>query len=284
MKEAGDAFLRKEDYVEPECPLSGWPGEEQPIRRVPVDRIQEKLREYEDRSDWAGVERHLKYWLGEALESRDRRGQLMLNNELMGYYRKQGKGPEALAHAEKALALVESLGMEETVTAGTTFVNAGTVREAFGDPAGGLACFQRARENYERSLPPGDARLGGLYNNMALALTALERYREAEEMFRKALAVMGQQEYGELEQAITWLNMADLAEAEQGLEGAEGKIEEYLTRAEALLRTESLPRNGYYRFVCEKCAPAFGRFGWFMTERELMAAAGGQGPEAGAAE
>ena len=75
-----------------------------------------------------------------------------------------------------------------------------------------------------------------------------------------------------------------LAEAEQGLEGAEGKIEEYLTRAEALLRTESLPRNGYYRFVCEKCAPAFGRFGWFMTERELMAAAGGQGTEAGAAE
>ena len=275
MEERNGVSLEKEDYVEPECALCGRPGEEQPLRRVPVDRIQEKLREYEDRSDWPGVERHLLYWLREATENRDRRGQLMLNNELMGYYRKQGKGQEARRYAETAMELVKSLGMENTVTAGTTFVNAGTVMEAFGDPAGGLSCFEQARENYERNLPPTDGRLGGLYNNMALALTALERYREAETMFRKALEIMGRQEYGELEQAITWLNLADLAEAEDGPEGAEGKIEEYLTRAEALLRTESLPRNGYYRFVCEKCAPVFGRFGWFITEQELRRAAAG---------
>ena len=261
--------LEKEDYMDPECVLCGKPGEPETVRPVPQDRILGKLREYEDRSDWEAAERHLTYWLAEAEMNRDERGQLMLNNELMGFYRKQGKKEKALYHAEKALELVRSLGMEETVTAGTTWVNAGTVREAFGDPVSGLDAFERARKNYEKNLPPDDSRLGGLYNNMGLALTACGRFREAEDLFRKALAVMGKQEYGELEQAITWLNMADAAEAEYGPEEAEEIAEEYLDKAAALLDTESIPRNGYYAFVCEKCAPVFGHYGYFLMEETL---------------
>ena len=262
--------LEKEDYIEPNCVLCGKPGEEAAAEPVPVGRILDKLREYEDRNDWEGVERHLKYWLAEAETNRDERGQLMLNNELMGYYRKQGKQDEAFYHADRATELIRKLGMEDTVTAGTTWVNAGTVREAFGDPVGGLEFFEMARANYEKNLPENDARLGGLYNNMALALTVCGRYDEAENMFRRAITVMEKQEHGEPEQAITWLNMADAAEAALGAEAAEEKVEEYLDRAEELLNTESLPRNGYYAFVCEKCAPVFGHYGYFATEAELM--------------
>lgn len=262
--------LEKEDYIEPNCVLCGKPGEEAAAEPVPVGRILDKLREYEDRNDWEGVERHLKYWLAEAEANRDERGQLMLNNELMGYYRKQGKQDEAFYHADRATELIRKLGMEDTVTAGTTWVNAGTVREAFGDPVGGLEFFEMARANYEKNLPENDARLGGLYNNMALALTVCGRYDEAENMFRRAITVMEKQEHGEPEQAITWLNMADAAEAALGAEAAEEKVEEYLDRAEELLNTESLPRNGYYAFVCEKCAPVFGHYGYFATEAELM--------------
>ena len=244
--------LEKEDYIDPTCVLCGKPGETESAQPVPVGRIMDKLREYEDKNDWPGVERHLKYWLAEAEANRDERGQLMLNNELMGYYRKQGRQDEAFAHADRAVELVEKLGMEDTVTAGTTWVNAGTVREAFRDPVGGLAFFENARVNYEKNLPEGDG-----------------RYEEATEMFRKAIEVMKKQEYGELEQAITWLNMADAAETALGPEAAEDTVEEYLETAENLLNTESLPRNGYYAFVCEKCAPVFGHYGWFMTEAEL---------------
>ena len=266
--------LEREDYIDPRCALCGKPGEEETIQPVPVGRILDKLREYEDRNDWPAVERHLKYWLEEALANRDERGQLMLNNELMGYYRKQGDREKALDHAERAMALVEKLEMQDTVTAGTTWVNAGTVKEAFGDPVGGLECFEMARANYEKNLSGNDSRLGGLYNNMALALTVCGRYDEAEVMFRRALDVMAAQEHGELEQAITWLNMADAAEAALGAEDAEEAVEEYLDRAEALLNTESLPQNGYYAFVCEKCAPVFGHYGYFATEAELRKRAG----------
>lgn len=261
--------LEKEDYLEPECALCGKPEEEQPAQPVPVGRILERLRQYEDKSDWTAAERHLRYWLAEAEQNGDQRGQLMLNNELMGFYRKQGDREKALSHAEKALALVDALGMEETITAGTTWVNAGTVREAFGDPAAGLRCFEKARKNYEKNLDRTDSRLGGLYNNMALALTAVGEYAEAGKLFRLALDVMEHQEHGELEQTITWLNMADALEAERGSTEAEETVEAYLDRAAELIDTESLPRNGYYAFVCEKCAPVFGHYGFFLKEAEL---------------
>ena len=273
MMEGGLQMLEKEDYLEPNCALCGMPGEEQPVMPVPIGRILEIIRADEDRNDWPAVERHLTYWLAEARMNRDERGELMLRNELMGYYRKQGKKEEACAHSNAALALVEKLGMENTVTAGTTWINSGTVRVAFGESAEGIGFFEKAKENYERNLPESDGRLGGLYNNMGLALTACGRYEEAEKLFQRALSVMAKQENGELEQAVTWLNLADLAEAKLGQEAAEGEIERCLEHAENLLNTESLPRDGYYAYVCEKSAPVFGRYGWFMTEKELNGSA-----------
>ena len=261
--------LEREDYIDPACPLCGKPGETESAAPVPRDRILAKMREYEDAADWEGAERHLRYWLAEAEMNRDRRGELMLRNELMGFYRKQGRKEEAMTHAESAAALVEELGMSDTVTAGTTWVNAGTVHEAFRDPVGGLAYFEKARENYRRNLPENDERLGGLYNNMALCLTSCGRYGEAMDMFAQALRVMEKQEHGEPEQAITLLNMADTLEAEMGPEDAAEYTEDYLDRAGELLDRETIPRNGYYAFVCEKCAPVFGHYGYFAREAEL---------------
>ena len=186
--------LEREDYVDPRCALCGKPGEEETVQPVPVGRIMDKLREYEDRNDWPAVERHLKYWLAEAEANRDERGQLMLHNELMGYYRKQGKKDEAFSHAEKADYLVKKLEMEDTVTAGTTWVNTGTVREAFGDPVGGLEFFERAQANYEKNLPDNDGRLGGLYNNMALSLAVFIALA-AMEISQKALSVLYRREF-----------------------------------------------------------------------------------------
>ena len=281
--------LEKEDYLDPACPLCGRPGESESARPVPRDRIQRKLREYEDASDWNGAERHLLYWLSEAEMNGDRRGQLMLQNELMGFYRKQGDRERAEAHADQAENLIAALQMEDTVTAGTTHVNAGTVREAFGDPVGALDYFEKARENYERNLPENDGRLGGLYNNMALTCTALGQYEEAMELYEQALRIMADVPDGELEQAITYLNMANTVEAQLGLEKGEQRIGELTERAEELLEAKSeellgredallsdssaisalsremRARLGYYAFVCEKCAPVFSYYGYFLA-------------------
>ena len=141
------------------------------------------------------------------------------------------------------------------------------------EPQKALPWYEKARAVYERELPAGDCRLGGLYNNTALVLTDLGRFDEAKALYLRALEIMGAAEDGRLEMAVTELNLADLAAASKGLLEAEDEIEAHLDRAEALLEAPGNPRSGYYAFVCEKCAPSFGYYGRFAYAEELQARA-----------
>lgn len=260
-----NGFLPKEDYEEPKCLLNMHPE----ITPIPIGRIIGKLDSYLGQNDYDAAERHLNYWCSEADACRDMRGKLSLLNEQIGLYRKTGKEADCLRAASDALSLADSMGMEQSVTYGTTLINAATGYKAFGRAADALPLYRKARVIYEASLDGDDSRLGGLYNNMALALTELQEFREAKELYDKAISVMEKQENGELEVAITYLNLADLAAAESGPEAGEKEIEKDLLKAEELLNTQSLPRDAYYAFVCEKCAPVFGYYGYFLTEKEL---------------
>ena len=263
--------LRPEDYVEPACLLCGEPyGAEPAIRAVPQQRIVEKLDEYMSRRDYAGAERHLLYWMEEARLGRDLRGQLLLTNELIGHYRKTGDKDKALARVDEALALLGRLDFEGSVSAGTTYVNAATACSAFGYNERALGLFEKARAAYESGTCVRPELLGGLYNNMALANQALGRFDEAFALYDRAMEQMGKLPGGTLEQAITCLNMADAVAAQQGLEAGETRIFALLDRAWELLQDEAAPRNGYYAFVCEKCAPSFSYYGYFLAAEELQ--------------
>ena len=263
-------LLKPEDYIEPNCPLCEKPyGAEPDPRPIPQQRIIEKMDEYMSRRDYAGAERHLLYWLEEAKMGRDQRGELLIRNELAGHYRKTGEKEKAIAQAEAALRLIETLDFDGTISSGTTYTNTATVFHAFGEYEKALALFEKARKVYESSANTRKDLLGGLYNNMALTCTALGRYREAYALYEKALGVMEHVEHGVLEQAITWLNMADAKTAEKGAEEAEHDVSTYLDRAYELLDTPGVPHGGYYAFVCEKCAPVFAYYGYFLAAEDL---------------
>lgn len=237
---------------------------------IPVDRVINKEDEYLSKNDYVGAERHLKFWWEEALQANDDRGRLLICNELMGLYRKLGKGDEARAYSAKAIELVEKLGLQDTIGGATAYLNSGTVYKAFGDPVRSLEFFEKAKEVYENELPADDTRKAGLYNNMALTLVDLERFAEAKMLYNNALVIMHSDENGQLDEAITYLNMADCAEAELGEIAAEPRIREYLDKAEKLIDSvEEDKRGGYYAFVCEKCAPTFEYYGYFLTAKEL---------------
>ena len=61
----------------------------------------------------------------------------------------------------------------------------------------------------------------------------------------------------------------------------ESRVFDLLDQAYGLFDTTPAPRDGYYAFVCEKCAPVFSHYGYFLaasdlTERaERLYAAGG---------
>ena len=231
---------------------------------IPISRVLQKLDEYLGRKDIAAAQRHLEYWEKDAKASGDMRGLLTVTNEQIGFYRKTERETEALSAAEKAIALAEEMKLSDSVTMGTTLVNAATAYKAFGYAEKALPLYEKAKCLYEAKLAPNDGRLGGLYNNMALTLLEIGKFAEAEVLFNKALAVMEQVQDGEAEMAITWCNLADLYNAK-----GENRIKECLENAFELISTETLPRNGYYAFVCEKCANTFAYYGYPYCEREL---------------
>ena len=236
---------------------------------IPLGRVIDKADEYFSRNDYAGAEKHFLYWLEEAEEFGDDRGRFAILNELVGLYRKTAKKDEALKTIDALTSLVAAAGLTEESAAGTAYVNIGTALKSFGMAKEALPYFRKAEKIYASTLKEGDGRLGGLYNNEALALVDLGEYEEAKDRYMKALSVMDKIEGGQAESAITFLNLANLVEATDGLEGGAEKIAEYLDKARALLDDERLPRDGYYAFVCEKCAPTFGYYGYFAYEAEL---------------
>jgi tetratricopeptide (TPR) repeat protein len=235
---------------------------------IAIDRILSKLDEHLGKNDYSSAEKHLLYWLGEAERGCDNKTEILILNELMGLYRKLGRRDEALSMASSALSKTEALGIETQVGAATTFLNAATVYKAFGEPERSLPLFIKARAIYETELEASDARLGGLYNNMALTFVDLGRFGEAYELYKKAISIMEKQENGALEVAITHLNVASAKEAELGLLDAEEAISIQLERAKELLEANK-KNDGYYAFVCEKCASVFGYYGYFLYENEL---------------
>lgn len=266
--------LKKEDYAEPQCLLNMHAAlPEAPARPVPMSRIIEKLDEHLSRDDWAAAERHLDYWLADALTGGDKKGALAIQGERMGLFRKRSREMEAMAAVNAALALLEETGMEGSLTGATAWVNIATVYKTFGRSAEALPYYEKAQAVYEAHLSVPDVRLGGLYNNMALALMDLGRYPEARAYYEKALSVMEKIPGGELETAVTYLNLADLETLEKGAEAAEETVQDLLDQARTALDTPSLPRNGYYAFVLRSCAPAFRYYGRFMDAEELEGAA-----------
>ena len=140
-------YLTPEDYAEPRCLLCDEPyGVTPEVKSVPQQRIIQKMNDYMSRRDYAGAERHLKYWLEEAKLGFDKRGELLIQNELVGHFRKTANKEGAFESAKEALRLLKELDFEENVSAGTTYTNIATAFNAFGENEKSIELFEKAKQ------------------------------------------------------------------------------------------------------------------------------------------
>ena len=255
--------MRPEDYLDDNLPYAG--GRKS---RIAIGQVIEKLDGYLARNDQAAAGRHLAYWTEEARAIGDRRAEFTLVNERIGFCRKNRDRAGALEAAACAVGLVEEMGIDDSVSGATAWINAATAYKAFGMAKEALPLYEKAQKIYLRDLAADDARLGGLWNNYALALCETENYAEAERLLHRAIGVMMQNRMLP-EAAVSYLNLADLYEARDGLEDGAERIEKSLDEAERLLDDVSCPRDGNYAFVCEKSHPVFDYFGRFAFAAEL---------------
>lgn len=239
--------------------------------RIPLLRIRETLDDYLSKKEYEKAENQLNYWLDEAKNKHDEAGEVAILNELMGLYRKLNKKDDALRVITEAVEKIDVYGMNDTITAASTYTNAAAVYKAFGDYFRSIAFYAKAKTILERELTPGDPRLANLYNKYAMALTDAGEYSKALLMYKNALDIMStaRVKNGELDCAVTYLNIAKLYESKEGMVRAEATIYDFLDRAYEALVNEKLPKDDYYRMVLGKCIPVFDYFGQFLRCNEL---------------
>lgn len=258
------------DYKEPACALCGGKEFYNPELatakgRIPVKRVIGKADEYYNKNDLAGAKRHLEYWEKEANALNDFNGELSVVDELLGLYRKNGDKENAFRAIERALLLVDNLGLKDAVSGATIYLNAATTYKAFGKFDLSIPLYEKALKIYSENLDKTDVRFGGFYNNYALALTDAGEYEKAEECYFNAIKVMEKAENGKPDLAITYVNFAHLYETVNKAD----KITDCLFKAYGLLNDDENVKNGYYAYVLSKCAPSFKYFGYDKISSDM---------------
>ncbi len=251
------------------CASCGYKNvsDDTPLGRIPVNRIIENLDSLFDKNDLAGAGRLLDYWRNEARVLRDKQGELTIASEQMGYFRKTLDKERAEESVARGLELIEELGVGNTVSSATIYLNAATTMKAFGNADKAIELYEKTRSIYNEKLSPDDLLFGGFYNNFGLALTDLGRFDDAEKAYLSALDVVLSSKEGKLDGAITYVNMAHLYEDWE--RKTHEDISLCLDNAYGLLSSPTIDRNGYCAFVMSKCAPSFRYFGRESIASEL---------------
>ena len=259
------------DYKEPACVLCGgeefyYPDRKKPSTTVPIRSVIEKIDALYAKNDLAQAEKVLSYWLSEAKELGDKRGELEIRSEQIGLYRKLNDAEKGLESVEEGMKILSELELKGTVSGATIALNAATTYKAFGFADKAMPIYKQVEEVYEQNLPADDPRFAGFYNNEALTLADLGRDVEAEIAFKKAISILTGQPNKENDIAVSYVNLAHLLE---GKPGREDETYACVEKAIELLDTPGLPQNGYHAFVIEKCLPSIEYFGYFMAKNRL---------------
>ncbi len=259
------------DYMEPACPFDAgmWRGAPAPAHGETLD-VRPWLARYDAhmaRGETAAAGGVLDEALALARARGDRRAELSVLSEQMGYYRQAGAPERGIPAVEAGFALLEELGLSGTVTAGTILTNGATALSAYGQPEKALRCYEEAFRCYGAALAPDDPRFAALMNNMAAAYAAAGQREQAIRYYRGALKVL-EAHGGSPDTAVTHINLAQLY-AERGAPADDALAQEELRQALLCLDSPDLIWDGYYAYTCRKCAAAFAAFGMEAAVREM---------------
>ncbi|MBR0357573.1 MAG: tetratricopeptide repeat protein [Clostridia bacterium] len=168
---------------------------------------------------------------------------LTLVNELMGYYRSISRLDRAWVYVDEARQLLEEHGLARTLAGVTTVLNIATVFRADRKPNEALALYREVEQVYLAEGLTGDCRLGGLYNNMAVASLEAGEMQQALDYARAAVSALAGAEDAAGERATVYANLA--AALMQADPPAFDEAETCLTQALSLFREED-PMNPHY--------------------------------------
>ena len=226
--------------------------------RIEIQRFIDRLDDCFNRNDMRSARECIQFWENEARRAGDDRGLLTVLNEAVGYYRRSQKKNKALAAMEESLALVEKLGLSQTLSGATIYINAATTLSFFGRAEEGLVLYQKAADCYRTNNKTETYEYAALLNNQAATLNDQKRYDEAEDNWKNAIEILKKVGFHDGEIAISLVMLAHLTFDRD--DTAYEKVETLLDEAWEYINSDNQPKDGNYAYVLKKCAPSFDYF------------------------
>lgn len=236
------------------------------MAKISVRNFISELDTFFAKEDLQGARRCLLEWRSRAADSGDKSGELTVLNEMIGFYRQTKEEAEGMAAINDAFTLIDGLGIKNSPSAATIYLNGATTMKSFGKSAEAMKYYNITLENYRINLDKNDPLVAGLYNNMALALQDLKDYSQAEKYFLRAIEITEKIEKNELETAVSLVNLAHLY---YEISNEDGRVNSLMEKALGILENPDFFGYNKYAFTCRKCAPSFGYFGFFLAEKSL---------------
>lgn len=226
--------------------------------QIDIARFIGRLDACFNRNDMRAARECIEYWEQEARQNGDDRGLLTVLDEAVGYYCRSKKKTKALSAMEESLSLVKTLGLSESLSGATIYINAATTLSFFGNVQEGLEVYDKAAVCYQANEKTQTYEYAALLNNKAAVLNELKRYNEAEDHWKNAIAILKKVDYHDGEIAISLVMLAHLTFDRD--DTAYEKVEALLDEAWEYVNSDNQPKDGNYAYILRKCAPSFDYF------------------------
>ena len=237
----------------------------EPTGSINVERFITSLDKCFLTNDLKKAQEIIDFWKAEAFALNDERGRLSIVNEELGFYRRTADAKKGLEAVSEALALIESLGLENDFSAADIFVNAATTLKCFKKPAEAIEFYEKAEQLFT-SRGKRDFDYAAFLNNYASALSDLESYDKAEQLYKKAISVLKETGGHDGEIAVTLINLAHLIFDRD--DTAYEQTEKTLDEAWEYINSDNQKRDANYAFILSKCAPSLR---YFQREEQALA-------------
>ena len=172
------------------------------------------------------IPQFLESHIAQALEEGAQDIVLNLYNETIGFYRETGQYELSVENCQKALALMDEMGIQNSIPYATTLLNIANAYRAAGRLQDSLAFYNQVRPVYEALLNEDDMYFASFYNNLSLLYQEMGDFAAAKEQLVNALCIVNHKEDKQFEVAVTQANLANTCiELEQD-EEAKARAEE----------------------------------------------------------
>ncbi|GGI14025.1 hypothetical protein GCM10007377_08870 [Galliscardovia ingluviei] len=138
----------------------------------------------------AQIEQYLLDCLQQTHELDDAAGEFSVLNEILGFYRSQGRHSDNIAMAERLITLSKHMHIEGSEAWATTLINIATAYRAAGQYAHAQQWYAEALDQSEQLFGKHDRRLAALHNNLSMLYSETGDLRQAANELEQALSII----------------------------------------------------------------------------------------------